>query len=191
MHLPAALQEFTRDLVKNPVSTCIETPTSPNSLDALSDVLQKITRMYDIVGQQKRTSENILALARYQFGDAIATQLMEGCSIRGKYPYQKIMNNNRQYGMVTQERGLISLTMDGAERLRDSNNHWVEVYADFSLKGSVLAPGVKDADEAIRIGDEVIVKRQGKVAGVGVALMNGSEMRESHHGEAVNVRHHC
>ena len=190
MHLPAALQEFIRDLVKNPVSTCIDTPTSQESLNALSDALQKTTRMYDNVGQQQRSLENIMALARYQFGDGIATQLLEGCTIRGKYPYQKIMNNNRQVGMVTQERGLISLTLDGAERLTEAAHYWVEVYADFSLKGSVLAPGVKDADEAIRIGDEVIVKRQGKVAGVGVALMNGSEMKESRHGEAVNVRHH-
>jgi len=190
MHLPASLQEFTRDLLKNPVSTCIDTPTSPESLNALSDVLQKITRMYDIVGRQQRTLENIQALARYQFGDDIATQLLDGCTIKGKYPSQKIMNNNRQVGMVTQERGLISLTMDGAERLTEAAHYWVEVYADFSLRGSVLAPGVKDADEAIRIGDEVVVKQQRKVAGVGVALMNGSEMKESRHGEAVNVRHH-
>jgi archaeosine synthase len=190
MHLPASLQEFTRDLLKNPVSTCIDTPTSPESLDALSDALQKTTRMYDLVNRNQRILENIQALARYQFGGDIATRLLEGCTIRGKYPYQKIMTNNRQVGMVTQERGLISLTLDGAERLADEAHYWVEVYADFSLKGSVLAPGVKDADEAIRIGDEVIVKRQGKVAGVGVALMNGSEMKESRHGEAVNVRHH-
>jgi archaeosine synthase len=190
MHLSASLQEFTRDLLKNPVSTCIDTPTSPESLNALSDALQKTTRMYDLVGRQQRTLENILGLARYQFGDDIATQLLEGCTVRGKYPYLKIMNNNRQVGMVTQERGLISLTMDGANSLTDAAHYWVEVYADFSLKGSVLAPGVKDADETIRIGDEVIVRRQGKVAGVGVALMNGSEMKEARHGEAVNVRHH-
>ncbi len=190
MHLPAALQEFTRDLLENPVSTCIDIPTSMESLNTLSDVLQKTTRIYDRVGFQQRALENILALARYQFGDSLAAQLLEGCTIKGKYPYQKIMSNNQQVGMVTQERGLISLTMDGAERLSDASSYWVEVYADFSLKGSVLAPGVKDADEAIRIGDEVIVKQQGKVAGVGVALMSGSEMKESEHGEAVNVRHH-
>jgi archaeosine synthase len=190
MHLPAALQEFTRDLVKNPVSTCIDTPTSRQSLDSLADVLQKTTRMYDIVHNQQRTTENILGLAHYQFGDTIATQLLEGCTTKGKYPYQKIMKDTRQVGMVTQERGLISLTMDGAERIRDATNYWVEISADFNLKGSVLAPGVKDADEAIRIGDEVVVKQHEKVAGVGVALMNGREMKESKHGEAVNVRHH-
>jgi archaeosine synthase len=81
--------------------------------------------------------------------------------------------------------------MDGAERLGDAAHYWVDIFTDFSLKGSVLAPGVKDADETIRVGDEVIVKRQGKVAGVGVALMSGSEMKESRHGEEVNLRHHA
>ena len=190
MHLPASLQEFTRDLLKNSVSTCTDTPTSQESLSALSDALQKTTRMYDLVGHQQRTLENIAGLARYQFGDDIATRLLEGCTVRGKYPYYKIMNNIQQLGMVTQERGLISLTMGGAERMTDAASYWVDVYADFSLKGSVLAPGVKDADEGIRIGDEVVVRRQGKAVGVGVALMNGSEMKESRHGEAVNVRHH-
>jgi len=190
MHLPRALQEFIVDLVKNPVSTCKDIPTSPESLDELSDVLRKTTRVYDTVGQLDRAYENIRALACYQFGGTIAGQLLKDCVIRGKYPYQKIIKNNRQLGMITQERGLISLTLDGAEQLSQSSNYWVEVSTDFSLKGSVFAPGVKDADESIRIGDEVIIKKHGKVAGVGVAMMNGTEMKESRHGEAVKTRHH-
>jgi archaeosine synthase len=190
VHLPGDLQAFTKDLLKNPVVTCVDTPTSSESLSTLSDVLAKTTRMYDVIGHQQRTLENILGLACYQFGTSIATQLLEGCTVKGKYPYLKIMRNNQQVGMVTQERGLISLTMDGANRLTDVAHYWVEVYSDFSLIGSVLAPGVKDADGEIRIGDEVIVRRQGKVVGVGVAQMNGSEMTASQHGEAVNVRHH-
>ncbi|HVQ01437.1 MAG TPA: archaeosine synthase subunit alpha, partial [Candidatus Thermoplasmatota archaeon] len=128
MHLPTSLQEFTRDALKNPLSTCIDTPTSSESLEALADALKKTTRMYDPVRSQQRTLENIQALACYQFGEGLADQLLEGCTIKGKYPYQKIMDNNRQVGMVTQERGLISLTLDGAERLRDASNYWVEVH---------------------------------------------------------------
>jgi archaeosine synthase len=190
MHLPPALQEFTANCVKNPVLTCKDSPTSTASLDELTDVLRKTTRVYDTVGHLERAYENIKALACYQFGDIIADQLLKDCIIRGKYPYQKIIKNNRQLGMITQERGLISLTLDGAEQLSQSSNYWVEVSTDFSLKGSVFAPGVKDADESIRIGDEVVVKRYGKVVGVGVALMNGSEMKKSRHGEAVKMRHH-
>jgi archaeosine synthase len=82
------------------------------------------------------------------------------------------------------------LTFEGAKRLVDAERYWVEIYDDFTLKGSVFAPGIKDADELIRIGDEIMIRRHGKLCGVGVACMNGKEMKESQHGEAVKLRHH-
>jgi archaeosine synthase len=100
------------------------------------------------------------------------------------------MLKNTQLGMVTEERGLISLTMDGGKRLASSEQYWVEISDDFTLKGSVFAPGVKNADESIRIGDEVIIMKNMMLCAVGVALMNGKEMVESSHGEAVKIRHH-
>jgi archaeosine synthase len=52
----------------------------------------------------------------------------------------------------------------------------------------VLAPGVVDADDAIRVGDEVVVEGPDAYA-VGRARMFGREMAESTRGEAVQVRH--
>ena len=115
---------------------------------------------------------------------------MKECAIRGKYPYQKIMQRNTQLGMLTEERGLISLTLEGAQRLADSERYLVEIHDDFTLKGSVFAPGVKNADESIRIGDEVFIKKNKIICAVGVALMNGKEMNQSTRGEAVKIRHH-
>jgi archaeosine synthase len=58
----------------------------------------------------------------------------------------------------------------------------------FVPQGSVLAPGVTGASDAIRVGDEVVV--EGPAAfGVGRAAMSGPEMRESSRGIAVDVRH--
>jgi len=91
--------------------------------------------------------------------------------------------------MITKERGLISLTIDGAKVLAKSGKYWVKIHDDFTLKGSVFAPGVTNADESIRISDEVVVLKNNKLCAVGVAQMNGSEMRESTHGEAVKIRH--
>jgi len=190
MHIPGAMQQFVADLLKNPVSTCIDSPTSAESLDALSNALQKTTQMHKRVGPSQRAYENIKALACYQMSKPLAEHLLNDCTIRGKYPYQKIMQKNTQLGMVTEERGLISLTMEGGERLASSEQYWVEIFDDFTLKGSVFAPGVKNADESIRIGDEVIIRKNMKLCGVGVALMNGKEMVESRHGEAVKIRHH-
>jgi len=41
----------------------------------------------------------------------------------------------------------------------------------------------------IRVGDEVIVIKNNKLCAVGVAQMNGDEIKKSLHGEAVKVRH--
>jgi archaeosine synthase alpha-subunit len=190
MHIPKTMQEFVADLFNSPLSTCVDSPTSDESLDQLSEALQKTTTMHTRVQPGQRTFENMRSLACYQFGKSLADRLMNGCFTRGKYPYQKIMDKNTQLGMITEERGLISLTLEGAQRLADAEQYWVEIYDDFPLKGSIFVPGVKNADESIRIGDEILVKKQGKIYGVGVALMNGKEMNTSKHGEAVKIRHH-
>lgn len=190
MHIPKQMQEFVADLLKNAISTCIDSPTSPESLDELSNVLQKTTQMHKRQEPLQRAYENIKVLAYYQMGKPLAEQLLKDCTIRGKYPYQKILQKNIQLGMITEERGLISLTIEGGERLVDAEHYWIEISDDFTLKGSVFAPGIKNADESIRIGDEVIIRKNMKVCGVGVALMNGKEMVESRHGEAVKLRHH-
>jgi archaeosine synthase len=190
LHIPPVMQTFVSDLLKNPQVTCKDSPTSAGSISALSNALQELTQRFDRVKPQRRAYENITSLACYQFGPALAKLLMKDCTISGKYPYQKIMDKNIQLGMLTEERGLLSLTMDGANRLGETEHYWVEISDDFTLKGSVFAPGIKDADVSIRIGEEVLVKKKNRLCGVGVALMNGKEMIESTHGEAVKIRHH-
>ncbi len=190
LHIPTTMQVFVNDLVKNPHITVMDSPTSEESLIALSKVLHELTSQYDRVKPQRRVYENILSLACYQFGPVLAKQLMNGCTISGKYPYQKIMDGTNQLGMLTEERGMLSLTMDGGNRLGDADQYWVKISDDFTLKGSVFAPGIDDADDSIRIGEEVLVRKKDRLCGVGVALMNGKEMRESMHGEAVKIRHH-
>lgn len=113
---------------------------------------------------------------------------MEGAAIVGKYPYLKIMKDNVQLGMLTPERGMISLTLDGARVLAELKLNVVEM-GDFDLTGSLFAVGLVAADERIRPGDEVVIMRNGELAGVGVSLMSGREMADSKRGEAVKVRH--
>jgi len=188
-HLPPELMKFIKDLLKQPTITCKDNPTSKDSLNSLSTSLKKIVQKYNKIKIQNRLSENMQSLSSYQFGNTTAKKLLKDCKIRGKYPYQKIMYSNQQLGMLTKERGLISLTADGAQRIADSETYWVEIHDDFTLKGSVFAPGVKNADNIIRIGDEVVVLKNKKLCAVGVAQMNGNEMIETTHGEAVKIRH--
>ncbi len=188
-HLPKEINDFIKPILKEPIITCKNNPTSKDSLENLFDTLNILVNKFGKIKPQKRARDDLQALATYQFGKKIAIKLLEDTFIKGKYPYQKIIKNNIQLGMITKERGLISLTLDGAKKLFDSKKYWVEIYDDFTLKGSVFAPGVKNADSSIRIGEEVIVIKNKKLIAVGVAQMNGEEMKESKHGEAVKVRH--
>ncbi|KYK23942.1 hypothetical protein AYK25_00825 [Thermoplasmatales archaeon SM1-50] len=190
VHLPVAMQDFLCDWIKDPYVTCKDSPTSTESLAILSKELEEMTQCYPRIQPQQRYQENIKSLACYQLGFTLATLLMDDCTITGKYPYQKIMHKTTQLGMLTEERGFLSLTMAGAQRLLDAKQYWVEIYDDFTLKGSVFAPGIQQADASIRIGDEVLVEKANQLCGVGVALMNGTEMSQATQGEAVKIRHH-
>ena len=190
VHLPKAIREFTEDIFKHAVFTCIDhSPTSKKSLDNLSNVLKEESDTYTKIMFSNRKKENVKSLASYQFESKIAESLLKDCEIKGRYPNLRIMYKNKQLGMITQERGLISLTLDGGQIIAKSGKYWVEIYDDFTLKGSVFAPGIKNTDETIRIADEVVVLRNKKLCAVGVAIMNGREMKESLHGEAVKTRH--
>ena len=189
LHVPSNIQDFIIDFIDKPIITCIEKPTSKESLNELSKILKNITRGYEQVGSKQKTYENILTLACYQFGEKIAELLLKNCRIKGKYPYHKIIDNGNQLGMITKERGFISLTIEGAKKIAQCGEYWVEIYDDFTPKGSIFAPGIKNADETIRIGDDVIVLQNKKVCAVGVAQMNGTEMKETDKGEAVKTRH--
>ncbi|MDD1735042.1 MAG: archaeosine synthase subunit alpha [Methanothrix sp.] len=83
--------------------------------------------------------------------------------------------------------GNMALSMDGAKRLEPLGRYIVRI-GDFLPKGSLLAPGVVDADEQIRPGDEVIIRGE-KAFGVGRARMSGWEMMASKRGVAVDIRH--
>jgi len=189
VHLPTEITDFIMPVLESPIISCTDSPTSKKSLDNLCDVLNKNVKNYEKTNPQLRSKENIEAIASYQFGKKIAKELLKNSNIVGKYPYQKIMLDKTQLGMITKERGLISLTINGAEKINNFGEYWVEIYSDFILKGSVFAPGVKDADEQIRIGDEVIVTRNKKLCAVGVAQMNGEEMIQTRQGEAIKIRH--
>ncbi|HEY3419454.1 MAG TPA: DUF5591 domain-containing protein [Methanomassiliicoccales archaeon] len=161
--------------------------TSKDALDNLYAVLQKYCAEYPRVPRGVDRANSMRSSAIFQFGEAGAA-LTEGCEVSGSYPYSRFMQNRVQMGMLTPDRGMISLTIDGAERIAASGKFLVNM-KDFEMTGNLFAVGVESADPDIRIGDEAIVMRKGKVEAVGVAMMNGEEMADSAKGEAVRIRH--
>ncbi|RLF34999.1 MAG: hypothetical protein DRM99_05490 [Thermoplasmata archaeon] len=189
-HLPNNIMEFIRDLLTDPIETCIDKPTSKKSLEKLSTVLKENASNYEKIKQQTRNFENIKTIAMYQFTIDVAEKLLKNSTIKGKYPQYRIMHNKTQLGMLVKEKGMITLTLQGGERIASTGKYYVEIYDDFTLKGTLFAPGVKDADPDIRPGDEVVILQNKKTYAVGVAMMNGEEMKKTLKGIAVKTRHH-
>lgn len=177
--------------IVNEVVECVDTSQgSPMSRDALTRLQETLS---EACSKQPRTPHSIeraaamASVARFQFGEG-GQALLEGCTVSGNYPYSRISSGSKQMGLLTPERGMISLTLDGAERLAPKSLHLVEI-EDFDLTGNLFAKGVRAADPRIRIGDEAIIMRNDEVAGVGIASMSAAEMTSSERGEAVRVRH--
>lgn len=189
IHVSKEIQEFIVDLLPHSIITCKNHPLDHDSLKKLEIILKQETANYKKVKRSLRQYQNVKSIAEYQFSSMCSKRLLERCSIRGRYPNLKIFSNNQQLGMITGQRGLISLTLQGGERFDDVKEYWVEIFDDFSLKGSVFAPGVKDAAPTIRVGDDVVIFKNNTIYAVGVAQMNGEEMKEVTYGEAVKVRH--
>lgn len=174
------------------VLQCVDTTqgqgtTAPESLERLRVALIEATSSVERVSRASDRVEMMRSQARYQFGKE-GEALLDGCTVVGKYPYLKIMKGAIQQGMLTPERGMISLTMDGGSVLMEKGIHTVGM-GDFDLSGNLFAVGVTDADARIRAGDEVAIVRNGGLEGVGVAAMSGEDMVRSRRGEAIRVRH--
>jgi archaeosine synthase len=171
--------------------TVVGDPTSPASLTKLDETLREVTLGMEGVGDYMTDrKETIRSVLKFQFGREAADLIMDDSTFGiGKYPYWKIIRGkNTQLGMLSAERGMVSLTLEGAQILADHGFNTVEM-GDFELTGSLYAVGVMDADPRIRIGDEAIVTHDGKVMAVGVAFMSGREMKELRRGVAVKIRH--
>ncbi|MDR3205595.1 MAG: DUF5591 domain-containing protein [Candidatus Methanoplasma sp.] len=177
------------------VETAVGDSTSPASLKNLDAALREAAKGMSPADDYTDRRETVRSILAFQFGKEAADLIMdENTYATGKFPYWKIVRedpadrkNKTQLGMITPERGMISLTLEGAEVLAGKFNS-VEM-TDFEMKGNLFAIGVVSADQGLRIGDEAVVTLNGKVKAVGVAAMSGREMQDLRRGIAVRVRH--
>ena len=176
--------------------TVVGDPTSPKSLENLDKALRAAAKGMEPADYLVDRNNLARGPLEFQFGRDIADLLMdENTYAIGKFPYWKFIREDpedrkkkTQLGMMTPERGMVSLTLEGAEILAEAGYATVEIM-DFELKGNLFAVGVIRADPRIRIGDEAIIVCDGQVRGVGVAMMCGREMTDLKRGIAVKVRH--
>ena len=166
------------------VDTSERNPGSKESLMRLEKTLLERVPEQGIVN---READDMRSLARFQFGKA-GEDLCDNAIISGRWPNLKIIKDRTQIGMLTGDRGMISLTLDGAKVLAKSKAYCVDI-DDFKPKGNLFAVGIEKASPEIRIGDDVSIAHEGDVRAVGVARMCAAEMNLAERGEAVHIRH--
>ena len=193
-HLPKTLVQPIKNSEKQWHFSLVDNKaTSKKSLHSLTTILNQIleTKQYEsIPSKARQKKQQVHEIASFQFGRTLADSLLKNSFVKGKYPYLKIFDeNNQQLGMIPDKRGLISLTAEGGKKICHLSKYQVTIDTGFTVKGSILSPGVITADESIRRGDDVLVYQGNHYLGVGVAVMNGSEMKKRSYGEAVNMRH--
>jgi len=142
--------------------------------------------------KRERQHNTIKAIADYQFGADAGDALFDDIEISttGRYPKLQIRNDGGdQLATMVPQYGLLALTLAGGDRwlASDAPTKTVDIEG-FVPHGSVLAPGVVNASDGIRPGDEVVIQGSAAFA-VGRAEMSGPEMVESTRGVASTVRH--
>jgi archaeosine synthase len=180
-------KDFVCDVLDDHISTSDGAPTSAKDLSRLREELSGLADQDPKVPKGQRLMEDMVSRCVYQFGKG-GEILMESAEIKGRYPSLKIFSGGSQLGMLVQERGLISLTLDGAERISQKDLYCIQI-DDFQPEGNLFAIGVEGADKEIRIGDEAVIRYEKDARAVGAAVMNWKEMTESDRGEAVRIRH--
>ena len=206
-HVPEDYREICKRVENDPAIdvpfeyTCVDHPTADESLGELNDALHG----EPAYSKREREHNTAKAIADYLFGDGAGDDLFGGpdddTSIRttGRYPKLQVWGDDpdagregepgAQLATMVPQYGTLSFTIDGARRWVESDAPTKRVQIDpFVPHGSVLAPGVIDADDDIRVGDEVVIEGP-KAFAVGRAEMSGPEMADSTRGVASEVRH--
>ncbi|EMA46702.1 archaeosine synthase subunit alpha [Halococcus saccharolyticus] len=165
--------------------TVADHPTTTDSLAALDDALDGELKY----AKRERQHNTVRAIADYQFGPRAGDALFESITTESFYPKLRVRRGDDHLATMVPQYGTLALTLAGARRWVESDAPTKRVTIDgFVPHGSVLAPGIVDADDAIRVGDEVVVEGPRAFA-VGRAAMHGSAMAEGTRGVAVTVRH--
>ncbi|WP_135666227.1 archaeosine synthase subunit alpha [Halorhabdus rudnickae] len=166
--------------------TVADHPTTDDSLSNLSEALAGEPKYR----KRERQHNVIRAIADYQFGAGAGDALFGDFQVESRYPKLRVRDGDReQLAAMVPEYGVLALTLAGARRWVASSvpTKRVEI-DDFVPHGSVLAPGIVDADESIRVGDEVIFEGPSAFA-IGRANMSGPAMVDSSRGIASEIRH--
>jgi len=172
-HLPEEYKKICEGLGEI-VYTCNGRPTAQESLERLSAAVRGLT----FPAEERRDIDNdrVRKISRFIFDEDIFPPHF---SIKGKWMKRIIADGK---ALATWSKTLYP-TLEGAMRMK---TYWVDI--DFDLRGDVFCAGVLDADEKIRAGDVVCIRKNGELCGVGRALLPAFLMKKMKHGKAISVK---
>jgi archaeosine synthase len=163
--------------------------TSTQSFSKLKSIVQSIVEKTANPLRKPADITKIMmrSIADYQFGMGAGELLVpENTIIKAPFPKHQVFVDKKKLADLNPRTGEIIPSIEGARRLCQLGTYQVLI-DDFLPGGTLLAPGVLDADPEIRPSDQVIIIGE-KVIGVGRALMCGEEMVSSSRGVAVDLR---
>jgi archaeosine synthase len=176
------------------IYTAKESLVSMESLSNLKGVMESLCTAEDFskksLNAEQEKKNSLRAIAEYQFGEASRPLFSEeagNLTVKGRFPKYQLFVGKKQLATLVPQYGALALSLEGAEMILRNEKYIVKI-DDFVPRGSILAPGVVQADPQIRPNDEVIVLGERALC-VGRALMSGSEMVKSSRGVAVDTRH--
>jgi archaeosine synthase len=176
------------------IYTAKESLVSIEALSNLKNVIESLCTAEDFSKKSLNVEEEkknfLKAIAVYQFGKDASLLFSEEAGklvVKGRFPKYQLFVGKKQLGTLVPQYGMLALSLEGAELMLKSGKYIVKI-DDFIPRGSILAPGVLEADPQIRPNDEVIVLGERALC-VGRAVMSGDEMVNSNRGVAVDLRH--
>ncbi len=153
-------------------TSCTGHCTSAASLNALEAMLD---------GEPAAGEEHtVTGMISWQFGVKVELQAL----LRRKGWETGVWRGETKLFSLAEETGLLAPTFEGWKLLGDVYRVTID---DYVPQGDVLAPGILDADEEIREGDEVLVVGPSAIA-TGRAAMGAAEMKRSRRGVAIRLR---
>lgn len=176
------------------IFTAKDSLVSMEALSNLKSVIESLCTAKDFSKKSLSAEEEkknfLRAIADYQFGKDAKLLFSEEAGklvVKDRFPKYQLFTGKKQLATLVPQYGMLALSLEGAELMLGSGEYIVKI-DDFIPRGSILAPGILQADSKIRPNDEVIVFGERALC-VGRALMSGNEMVKSSRGVAVDLRH--
>ena len=181
--------EIMTDLVKelgiDVVNTRVERPSSFEGLEILQNIARMTLSDIPLLNTKDRAKGEAKGLAQFQYGKN--SDFLVNSDISGRMPYKLRCGDLAAMSPVV---GGFGLTLKGGIEYSLQGGPII-IAEDFKLIGDLFAVGVKSYTGNWNIGDQVVIKQNDDVTGVGIAKMAPEEMIAMNRGIAVEVRHHA